>query len=106
MAKKISDNIEVRSGLNKESLREDIKLHIRHTLAKDEYSRTQWDEYRAVVLTIMDRLHDKWITTQQKYHFGGVKRVYYLSMEYLIGHDTMTFCNHHSSCHVRKNIKY
>lgn len=85
MAKKISDNIEVRSGLNKESLREDIKLHIRHTLAKDEYSRTQWDEYRAVVLTIMDRLHDKWITTQQKYHFGGVKRVYYLSMEYLIG---------------------
>lgn len=85
MAKKISDKIEVRSGLNKESLREDIKLHIRHTLAKDEYSRTQWDEYRAVVLTIMDRLHDKWITTQQSYHFGGVKRVYYLSMEYLIG---------------------
>ena len=85
MAKKISDKIEVRSGLNKESLREDIKLHLRHTLAKDEYSRTPWDEYRSVVLTIMDRLHDKWITTQQSYHFGGVKRVYYLSMEYLIG---------------------
>lgn len=83
--KKESETIEVRSGLNKESLREDIKLHLRHTLAKDEYSRTRWDEYRSVVLTIMDRLHDKWITTQQKYHFSGVKRVYYLSMEYLIG---------------------
>jgi starch phosphorylase len=85
MSKKVSKEISVRTGLNKESLREDIKLHLRHTLAKDEYSRTPWDEYRSVVLTLMDRLNDKWITTQQSYHFGGVKRVYYLSMEYLIG---------------------
>lgn len=75
----------VRSGMNKESLREDIKLHLRHTLAKDEYSRTNWDKYRSVVLTLLDRLHDKWITTQQHYHKTGAKRVYYLSMEYLIG---------------------
>ncbi|MCG8373554.1 MAG: glycogen/starch/alpha-glucan phosphorylase, partial [Balneolales bacterium] len=78
-------DVMVRSGLNKESLREDIKLHLRHTLAKDEFSRTNWDKYRSVVLTISDRLHDKWITTQQHYHHSGVKRVYYLSMEYLIG---------------------
>ena len=71
-----------RSGLDRDSLREDIKLHLRHTLAKDEYSRTQWDEYRSVVLTLMDRLHDKWLSTQAHYHKTGVKRVYYLSMEY------------------------
>ena len=29
-----------RSGLDRDSLREDIKLHLRHTLAKDEFSRT------------------------------------------------------------------
>ena len=39
-----------RSGLDRDSLREDIKLHLRHTLAKDEFSRTPWDEYRSVVL--------------------------------------------------------
>jgi starch phosphorylase len=83
--KQITDEIEVRSGINKESLREDIKLHLRHTLAKDEYSQTNWDKYRSVVLTLLDRLHDRWITTQQQYHFSGVKRVYYISMEYLIG---------------------
>ena len=77
--------IYTRSGLDRDSLREDIKLHLRHTLAKDEYSRTQWDEYRSVVLTLMDRLHDKWLSTQAHYHKTGVKRVYYLSMEYLIG---------------------
>ena len=82
---KQNDDIVVRSGLNKDSLREDIKLHLRHTLAKDEYSRTNWDNYRSVVLTIMDRLHDRWLNTQQQYHHSGVKRVYYLSMEYLIG---------------------
>ena len=75
----------MRTGLNKESLREDIKLHLPHTLAKDEFSKTHWDEYRSVVLTLIDRLHDKWIKTQQHYHNSGVKRVYYLSMEYLIG---------------------
>ena len=86
MSKKHStDEVVVRSGLNKDSLREDIKLHLRHTLAKDEYSRTPWDNYRSVVLTLMDRLHDRWITTQQHYHFSGTKRSYYISMEYLIG---------------------
>ena len=74
-----------RSGLDRDSLREDIKLHLRHTLAKDKFSRTPWDEYRSVVLTLMDRLHDKWLSTQAHYHKTGVKRVYYLSMEYLIG---------------------
>ena len=85
MSKKNTNEIAVRSGLNKDSLKEDIKLHLRHTLAKDEYSKTNWDNYRSVVLTLMDRLHDKWITTQQQYYHSGVKRVYYLSMEYLIG---------------------
>ncbi len=85
MTKKKVNDIQVRTGLNKESLREDIKLHLRHTLAKDEFSKTPWDEYRSVVLTLIDRLHDKWIKTQQHYHTSGVKRVYYLSMEYLIG---------------------
>lgn len=85
MTKKKVNDIQVRTGLNKESLREDIKLHLRHTLGKDEFSKTPWDEYRSVVLTLIDRLHDKWIKTQQHYHNSGVKRVYYLSMEYLIG---------------------
>lgn len=85
MAKKKVNDIQIRTGLNKESLRADIKLHLRHTLAKDEFSKTNWDEYRSIVLTLIDRLHDKWIKTQQHYHNSGVKRVYYLSMEYLIG---------------------
>ena len=58
---------------------------MRYTLAKDQFSSTDWDRYRSVVLTVLDRLHDKWIETQQTYYQKGVKRVYYISMEYLIG---------------------
>lgn len=76
---------DVRSGMDVDSFREDIKQHLKYTLSKDEYSSTEWDNYRSVVLSVMDRLHDRWIETQQGYYNQNKKRVYYLSMEYLIG---------------------
>lgn len=74
-----------RTGMDVESFKNDIKDHLQYTLAKDKYSSTDWDNFRSVVFTVMDRLHDRWINTQQQYYQKGVKRVYYLSMEYLIG---------------------
>lgn len=74
-----------RTGMNVDAFREDIKAHLRYTLAGDEYSTTEWDNYRSVVLSVMDRLHDRWIRTRQRHYEQRVKRVYYLSMEYLIG---------------------
>jgi starch phosphorylase len=85
MSNNKATNVNTRSGMDKDSLREDIKLHLRHTLAKDEYSITDWDKYRSVALTIMDRLNDRLLKTQQHYYSIDAKRVYYLSMEYLIG---------------------
>lgn len=85
MSKHKSSFFNTRKGLDRDSIREDITLHLRHTLAKDERSRTSWDNYRSVVLTIMDRLNDKWLTTQRQYFDNDQKRVYYLSMEFLIG---------------------
>lgn len=38
-----------------------------------------------VALAIRDRLINKWIETQQAYYKQDVKRVYYLSLEFLIG---------------------
>jgi len=85
MSKNKATNVNTRAGMDKDSLREDIKLHLRHTLAKDEYSTTNWDRYKSVTLTIMDRLNDRLLKTQQHYYKTDAKRVYYLSMEYLIG---------------------
>ena len=83
MAKKKKDSLF--SGNDVESIKEDIQRHLKFTLAKDEYSATKWDQYRSVVLAVLDRLHNNWLNTQQSYYKDDVKRVYYLSMEYLIG---------------------
>ncbi len=77
--------ISPRTGLDEKSIKRGVEEHLRYTLAKDEYSHTEWDLYRSVVLTILDRLHDRWLKTQQKYYQEDAKRVYYISMEFLIG---------------------
>ncbi len=77
--------IDARRALDTKSIQEGIQEHLRFTLAKDEYSATDWDVYRSIVLAVMDRLHERWINTQQTYYKEDRKRVYYLSMEFLIG---------------------
>ncbi|NIQ00694.1 MAG: hypothetical protein GWM98_10120, partial [Nitrospinaceae bacterium] len=54
-------------------------------LFKDKYSTTKLDLYKGIALSIRDRLVEKWVQTQQAYYKNDVKRVYYLSMEYLLG---------------------
>jgi glycogen phosphorylase len=80
---KLSDDIS--KAMDTESLKLDIQRHLRFTLAKSKYSTTQWDKFRSVALTVLDRLHDRWINTQEYYYDVDSKRVYYISMEYLIG---------------------
>ncbi len=68
---------------------EAIKLsflnHLKYTLATDEYVATDRDRYFALAMAVRDRLIERWIATAQAYHSRNVKRVYYLSLEYLIG---------------------
>lgn len=68
-----------------EAIRRAFENHLRFTLAKDQYSSNDHDRYVALAMAVRDRLVDRWIRTSQTYHDRNVKRVYYLSMEYLIG---------------------
>ncbi len=56
-----------------------------YTLAKDKYTATTHDDYLALSLAVRDRIVERWIITQQRYHDQNVKRVYYFSLEFLIG---------------------
>ncbi|MBU0469668.1 MAG: glycogen/starch/alpha-glucan phosphorylase [Candidatus Omnitrophica bacterium] len=56
-----------------------------YALAKDQYSATVHDNYLSLSVAIRDRIVERWINTQQRYHKSNLKRVYYLSMEFLIG---------------------
>lgn len=56
-----------------------------YALAKDRYTATIYDDFMATSIAIRDRLVERWIATQQRYHRENLKRVYYFSMEFLIG---------------------
>ena len=68
-----------------EAIKLSFQNHLKYTLAKDQYSATDHDRYWALAMAVRDRLIEKWIQTSQAYYRQNVKRVYYLSMEYLIG---------------------
>lgn len=68
-----------------ESLKASILDHLHFTLAKDKYTATKRDLFLAVAYAIRDQLVGRWIQTQQQYYDADRKRVYYLSMEFLIG---------------------
>jgi starch phosphorylase len=68
-----------------EAIKLSFQNHLKYTLAKDEFSATNLDRYYALAMTVRDRLVERWIQTSQTYYKQNVKRMYYLSMEYLIG---------------------
>ena len=68
-----------------ESLKGAFMHSRRFHLAKDLYTATDYDNYQSLALAIRDRLIDRWILTQQRYHDENCKRVYYLSLEFLTG---------------------
>lgn len=68
-----------------ESLKESFVHNLEFALAKDEFSATDRDKFNSLALTVRDRLIERWIETQQSYYRRKCKRVYYLSLEFLIG---------------------
>lgn len=72
-------------GMDADSLLRDYNFHLYCTLAKDEYSATDQDRYQALAFAVRDRLVGRWIQTQQQYHKKNVKRVCYLSLEFMMG---------------------
>lgn len=75
----------VKKGMTKDALKESFSSELYYGLAKDEYTTTQRDSYYALAMAIRERLVDRWLQTQQNHHAKKVKRVYYLSLEFLIG---------------------
>lgn len=67
----------------------DIDVHIvdvlRHRVGKDERAAKPHDWYTATVLTLRDAIIDVWMESTRANYDNGAKRVYYLSLEFLIG---------------------
>lgn len=89
-------------GLDIKSLEESFVNHLEFSLAKDEYSATIRDHYKSLAYTIRDRLIERWVETQQTYYNKTAKRVYYLSLEFLIGR---LMCNAITNLGLQDNME-
>lgn len=74
-----------RKRMDTDALRLSFLNHLRYTRAKDGFSATDYDKYLSLAYTIRDRMVERWSKTQQTYYIKNVKRVYYLSLEFLMG---------------------
>ncbi len=74
-----------RTGMNPATLERAVFDHLNFTVLKDARSATLSDVYTAVAHAVRDRLVQRWIKTQRAYYDQDVKRVYYLSAEFLMG---------------------
>ncbi|MDP2754866.1 MAG: glycogen/starch/alpha-glucan family phosphorylase, partial [Nitrospirota bacterium] len=59
--------------------------HLTYSFAKDKYSATPRDKFNSVVLSVRENLVEQWMKTQQQYYYMDIKRIYYLSLEFLLG---------------------
>ncbi|MGH7881027.1 MAG: glycogen/starch/alpha-glucan phosphorylase, partial [Candidatus Binataceae bacterium] len=62
-----------------------IEHHLRFTLAKPRAALTKHDWYRATALAVRDLLVDQMLATRARVERRNPKRLYYLSVEFLIG---------------------
>lgn len=67
------------------SLSNQFSEHLEFLLVKDRNTVTGDDAYYALSLAVRDRLVRRWLRTQYEYNKKDTKRVYYLSLEYLMG---------------------
>ena len=72
-------------GMDSQSIQLSFANHLEYSLSKDQYTATMRDLYISLALATRDRLIERWIRTQQMYYSQDVKRIYYLSAEYLMG---------------------
>ena len=56
-----------------------------HRIGKDETAARPLDWLNATILTVRDDVVERWVASTRATHEKGAKRVYYLSLEFLIG---------------------
>lgn len=70
---------------DKESIQKSIINHIEYTLARTRFSLDKQIIYQGTSLSIRDRLLEAWNDAQANIKINDPKRLYYLSIEFLLG---------------------
>jgi len=72
-------------SLDVKSIQRSMANTLEYRAGKDMYTATPRDWFQVVAYTVRDRMMERWMETMRTYYKENAKRVYYLSMEFLIG---------------------
>src|SRR5712692_71731 len=61
-----------------------VLRHVRYSIARDRTQLCEADWYKAVSLAVRDLTVERMVATQSAFDRAEAKRVYYLSMEFLV----------------------
>src|SRR6516225_10237033 len=68
-----------------DTLRHEIVAKLAYSIGKDPIVAQGHDWLFATILAVRDRIIDNWMASTRESHRAGRKRVYYFSLEFLIG---------------------
>ncbi|MEI7611543.1 MAG: glycogen/starch/alpha-glucan phosphorylase [Betaproteobacteria bacterium] len=67
------------------SLRSEIDNKLLHAVAAEPVTANTKEQYKALALVARDQLAERWVKTQVEDRKNKARRIYYMSMEFLIG---------------------
>ena len=82
---KTAAELELYKGLRSEDFAQSFLENLKYRLVKEPATATDYDRFLSLAYAIRDRLVENWMATQKTYREKKVKRVYYFSLEFLIG---------------------
>lgn len=92
----------IQSDFSIEAMRQRISQHLTYTLGKDKSHASIYDWRMAVSYSVRDLIIEPWFAATRKTYEAQGKRVYYLSLEFLIGRilgDAMVNLGLHDKVH-------
>jgi starch phosphorylase len=84
------------------ALEDSICQHVRYSLGKECHKLSGHDLFLAAALAVRDRLVERMLQTEERYQKADAKRLYYLSMEFLMGR---SLGNNLSNLHILDNCQ-
>jgi starch phosphorylase len=72
-------------AMDAEGIAKDFQRYYAHTLGRDRDCRSAYYPYKALAITLRDRLMERWKRTRHAHDEADCKRTYYLSLEFLMG---------------------
>ena len=76
-------------GFDTDSVKHSLSNGLTYSVGKDTITATNRDRFFAAAYMVRNRLIDRWMETMRSYYINDTKRVYYFSLEFLMGRTLM-----------------